>query len=167
MLLQLIDAARDVLDTALRNLLGDLFLIEDDDFLNRASAALQIVANGQNLVDHNGRARKCFQGGELSPLDTLGNVHLPFAREQRRGAHLPQVNAHRIAGRFRSAWSQVKLDLLCFLGKLLLETRPRYPRIAFEHVKAPRANGDKQIAHILRGMHVVRNQTIQLVVSGH
>ena len=36
MLLQLIDAARDVLDMLLQNLLGDLFIIEDDSFFNRA-----------------------------------------------------------------------------------------------------------------------------------
>ena len=56
MLLQLVDAARGVLDAVLQDLLSDLFLIEDDNFLDRAYAALQILANGQNLADHNRRA---------------------------------------------------------------------------------------------------------------
>ena len=56
MLLQLVDAARDVLDAVLQDLLGDLFLIEDDNLHDRTYAALQIFANGQDLVDHNGRA---------------------------------------------------------------------------------------------------------------
>jgi hypothetical protein len=38
MLLQLVDAARDVVDAVLQDLLGDLFLIEDDNLLDRAYA---------------------------------------------------------------------------------------------------------------------------------
>jgi len=56
MLPQLVDASRDVVDAVLQDLLGDLFLIEDDNLLDRAYAALQIFANGQDLADHNGRA---------------------------------------------------------------------------------------------------------------
>jgi len=36
MLPQLVDASRDVLDAVLQDLFGDLFLIEDDNFLDRA-----------------------------------------------------------------------------------------------------------------------------------
>jgi hypothetical protein len=45
MLLQLVDAVRDVFDTVLQVLLGDFFVIEDHNFLDRAYAALQILAN--------------------------------------------------------------------------------------------------------------------------
>jgi len=65
MLLQFVDAARDVLDAVLQDLLGDLFLIEDDNLIDRAYAMLQILANGQDLADHMGErenalsARSC------------------------------------------------------------------------------------------------------------
>ena len=65
-LLQLVDAARDVLDAVLQDLLGDLFLIEDDNLIDRAYAMLQILANGQDLADHMGErenalsARSCL-----------------------------------------------------------------------------------------------------------
>src|ERR1035438_2027604 len=52
----LIDALRDVLDAVPQGRLGDPFLIEDDNLLDRAYAALQILANDQDLSDHKGRA---------------------------------------------------------------------------------------------------------------
>src|ERR1017187_10099084 len=118
MLLHLIDALRDVLDAVLQDRLGDPFLIEDDNLLARAYAALQILANDQDLSDHKGRAWKRLQRAELSALDALGNVHFPFAGEQRHYAHLAQVDAHRIVGLFKSLWSQVELADLQFLLKL-------------------------------------------------
>src|SRR5712664_2206074 len=51
MLPQLVDASRDVLDAVLQDLFGDLFLIEDDNFLDRERyAALQVLTNGQERV---------------------------------------------------------------------------------------------------------------------
>src|SRR5712692_741995 len=124
MLLQLVDAARGDLDAVLQDLLSDLFLIEDDNFLDRAHAALQIFANGQNLADHNRRARKRLQHSPLSALDTLRNVHLAFAGEQRDYAHLAQVDACRVLNRFKRAWGLVEFDGLAdlsFVLKLFVE----------------------------------------------
>ena len=98
MLVQFVDAARDVFDTLLQDLIGDLFLVEDNDVLNRAQAAFKILAHGYHLLDHNRRARKGLQRSDLSALDALGNFHFFFASEKRRCAHLAQVNSHRVAG---------------------------------------------------------------------
>jgi hypothetical protein len=56
MLFQLVDAARKVLDAVLQNLFGNRFLIESNNFPDRAYTVLQILANRQNLMDHNRRA---------------------------------------------------------------------------------------------------------------
>src|ERR1700693_325611 len=126
MLLQIVDAARDVLDAVLQDLLSDLFLIEDDNFLDQTYAALQILADGQNLADHNRRPRKRLQHSQLSALDTLRNVHFPFTGEQRDYAHLAQVDAYRILNRFKRAWGLVEFDVLAdlsFVLKLFVEGR--------------------------------------------
>src|SRR5216684_4913979 len=102
MLPQIVDAARDVFDAVLQDLLSDLFLIEDDSFLDRARAAPQILANGQDLSDHNRRAGERLQCAQLSTLDALGDFHFPFSGEQWDRAHLAQVDAHWIVGLFKS-----------------------------------------------------------------
>ena len=87
MLLHLVDAARKVLDAVLQNVFGNLFLIENNNVPDRACAAPQIFANGQDLSDHNRRARKRLQNLQLSALDALRNVHFPFPGEQWYRAH--------------------------------------------------------------------------------
>src|SRR6266851_3081212 len=168
MLLQLVDLARGVLDAVLQDLLSDLFLIEDDNFLDRACAELQILANGQNLADHNRRARQRLQHSPLSALDALRNVHLAFAGEQRDYAHLAQVDACRVLNRFKKAWGLVDFDGLAdlyFRLKLFVEGRGSWPGLALKHVNAPHAHGDKQVVQVLRGMNVMGDEVIHLVVG--
>jgi hypothetical protein len=163
MFVQLVDPARDVLDAVLQDFLGDLFLVEDDNSLDRAYAALQILANDQDLADDNRRARKRLQRPQLSALDALGNAHFPFAGEQRHCAHLAQVDARRIDSLFKRASGQVEREVLAglhFLFKPVFEGRGGQPGRTFEHVNALRADGRQQVVQTLRAMHVVRNQVI-------
>jgi hypothetical protein len=79
-----------VLEAVLQDLLGDLFLIEDDNLIDRAYAMLQILANGQDLADHMGErenalsARSCLsllQAADHPDLGLLGllKCHVYFA----------------------------------------------------------------------------------------
>ena len=52
----LIDFSGELIEAVLQDLLGDLFLIEDDDFFDRAYASLQILAHGKDLAYDKGRA---------------------------------------------------------------------------------------------------------------
>ncbi len=56
MLPQLVGASRKVLNAVLQDLLGDLFLIEDDNVPDRTYATIQILSHGHDLADHDGRA---------------------------------------------------------------------------------------------------------------
>ena len=168
MLLQFVDAARDFFDAVPQDLLGDLFLIEDDNFLDRAHAALQILANDQDLSDHNRRAGKRLQRAQLSALDALGDIHFPFSGEQRHRAHLAQVYPHRIVGLFEGATGGIEFDFaaaLHFLIKLFVEGRETKLGLPLKHVNPPRADGGEQVVQILWGMDIVRNQVIHLVVG--
>ena len=62
MSLQLVDAGREALGVVLRPLLGDLFLINVDDFLDGPEAEVHIFANGNHLADRNGCSRQRLQG---------------------------------------------------------------------------------------------------------
>src|SRR6266550_6801541 len=119
MLLHFADAGRDFLDAVLEDLLGNLFLRKDNDFLDRAYAALQVLAYGQDQANHHGRARKRLQNAQLSALDTLTNIYFPYAGKQRHHAHLAQVYAHRIIGLFKTVWSQTDLNVLAGPNSLL------------------------------------------------
>src|SRR5205809_1480918 len=162
MVVQVIDPSGDVVGTLLQNLLGKFFLIEDDNFLNRAQATLQVLAYGQNFTDHKGRAGETLQDAQPSALDSFSNIHFPFTGKQRRGTHLAQVESHRIAGRLRNCWVQVKFDILRF-GSFYFQSRSRQARIGI-NVKTPRAKGGKQILCVRRRMRVVWNRVIYLVV---
>ncbi len=59
--LQFVDPASDVLQAIDYDFFGDLFLVEEDDFLDGTDAPLQIFADGDDLANHDGRTRERFQ----------------------------------------------------------------------------------------------------------
>src|ERR671930_159962 len=118
-LAQFLDAPGDVLEPVLQDLLRELFFVEDDHFLDGAHTTFQIFADRQNLADDNGRAGKRLEHTELPAFDTLGDLHLAFARKQRDRAHLPQVHAYRIVGLLESARREVELHIFAGLDLLL------------------------------------------------
>jgi len=93
MLLQLVDAARDVLDAVLQDLLGDLFLTEDDNLIDRAYAMLQILANGQDLADHMGERENALSARSTREVSILESGRL--GRENLAGCgSFPETRSH-------------------------------------------------------------------------
>ena len=76
-------------------------------------------------MNHNGRTRQRFHGGELPAFDALGDLHFAFSREQRSGAHLPQVNPYRIVGRLSGDRCRGHIDLVGLAGQPLFQNRSR------------------------------------------
>ena len=155
MLVQFVDAAGNVVDTLLQNLIGDFFFVEDHHVFDRAQSAFQVFAQRQHLLDHNRRARKRFQRSKLSALDALGNLHFLLAGEQRRSAHLAQVNPHRDHWPSRGTRSQVEFDFFAVLRnplfqrgiwRMRLASTTSRPRVPMEPSKSSTSCGD---AHIL------------------
>ncbi len=162
---QIVDAAGDVLQAILDHFLGDLLLVEEHDLLDRAHAALQVLADSHDFANHDGRARQRFQHPQLPALDALGDLHFALAGEQRDRAHLAQVHAHRIVGFFQRAGGQVEFHVLArfqFGIELLVERAGDLG--AFEDVNALRADGGQQVLKVIGRMQVVRDQVVDLVV---
>ena len=106
-------------------LVGDLLVVEDHQLANGAVAALQLVAEVDDLLGHQRRARDRLDDRQLAALDAAGDFDLAFAGEQRHGAHLAQVHAHRVVGLVERARRQVELELLrSFGGAVDRSSRP-------------------------------------------
>ncbi len=85
---------------------------------------------------------------QLSALDALGNIHLPFSGEQRHRAHLAQVYPHWIVDLFKGATGGIEFDFaaaLHFLIKLFFEGRETKLGLPLKHINALRADGGEQV----------------------
>src|SRR5713101_9375312 len=78
-----------------------------DDFLDRPGVFPELLADCQQLLNHDGRPRDGLEDQHLPALDALGNGRLAFPRWQRHLAHLAQVHAHRVLRLLQYARSQV------------------------------------------------------------
>ena len=59
----------------------------------------QRLGQRQDLADHQRRSGdSALRTARLAALDALGELDFAFAGEQRNGAHLAQIHAHRIVG---------------------------------------------------------------------
>src|SRR4029077_5122911 len=79
---------------------GQLFVVELDDFLDRACTLTKIVPDRQKFLQNDRGSRNGFQDQQLSALDALGDGHFAFARQERDGSHFAQVHANRVVRLF-------------------------------------------------------------------
>ena len=161
---ELVDFAGDVLEAALQDLVGDLLLVEDHDFLDGADAALEIVADGEDLADDDGRAGERLEDADLSALDALGDFDLALAGEQRDGAHLAQIHADGVVGLFQGAGGEVEFDVLGLL-RVGIELFLGGKLGVFQDVDALGADHSEQVVEIVGGVDVVGQEVIHLVVG--
>ena len=88
---------------------GELFVVKLNDFLDRAHALAQIVADGNQFLDDDRGAGDGPHHHELPALDALGDGDFAFARQQRNGAHFAQIHAHGIVGFFERTGGEVQI----------------------------------------------------------
>ena len=74
-----------------------------------------------NFHDDQRRTGQGFQDGVLAALDAARNLHFAFAREQRDGAHLPQVHAHGVVDLLAEAGGQLQVEQIFAFFELFLE----------------------------------------------
>ena len=93
-------------------LVGDLLVVEDDELADRALARVQLVAELDDALGDERRARDRLDDGQLAALDAPGDLDFALAREERHGAHLAQVHADRIVRLVERAGREIELQLL-------------------------------------------------------
>ena len=159
---QRVDARHGRPHARLHHVFGEFFLVEDHDFFHVAHAALQVLAQRHDLANHDGRARNGLQHAHLPALDALGDFDFALARQQRHGAHLAQVHAHRVVGLFQRAGRQVELDVFAlFELEILVGAEFR----AVQQVDALGADGRDQIVDVVGGGHLLRHHVVDVAVG--
>ena len=103
---------------ALELLFGDLFLDEDDQFLDPDAGGFELFAGGEDFPRGHGRARDLGEHDALAALDALRDRDLALAGEEGNRAHLAQVHADGIVGLVQRPRGEV--DGLAFFGVGLL-----------------------------------------------
>ena len=88
------------------------FTLRTPRFRSSPSATISRITIGEREI--------AFNHAHLSPLDALGNFHFAFARQQRHGAHLAQIHAHRVVGFFERARRQIELNVFAFFELKIL-----------------------------------------------
>ena len=90
-----------------------------NDFLDGSRALAEVITDGNQLLNDDGRARDGLHHDELAALDALGDGDFAFARQQRDGAHLAQVHADGVVGLFQGARREIEVNFFAveiFLG---------------------------------------------------
>ncbi len=149
MLEQSVDAADSYPNARLQNFFGDLFFIENHHFLDVADATLEVLAQGDNLANDDGRTGNGLEYPQLPALNALGNLNFAFSGQQWNSAHLAQVHADGVIGFLECARCKVEFNVLALLT-LALELISAKLGTAFEHINALGPDGGQQIVEIVR-----------------
>ena len=155
MLIDVIDFAGNVFDAVLKNFFRQLLFVEGNNLFDGANAAAEIIAQGKNLADDNGRTGNGLENAQLPALNALGNFHFAFTREQRNRAHFAKIHADGVIGFFQRARGEVKFNVLTafFAVKLLIEfgARNLWP---LKDINPLRPDGGEQVIKVVGRVNV-------------
>jgi len=72
----------------------------------------EFVANLQQLGHGNRRAGDGFLSFDLAALNSFGDGHFAFARQQRHHSHFAQIEPHRIVGLLQRAGREIQFQVV-------------------------------------------------------
>src|SRR6202521_1809643 len=160
-------------------LFGQLFVVKLHDFLDRAHALAKIVANRDQFLNDDRRARDGLHHHELPALDALGDGDFALARQQRHGAHLAQVHADGVVSLFEGPRSQIEIAA-AFVGvRVVLDdgvaiarlrghfhgARGLRRRLVLVNLDAVPLKCSEEIVDLFRRMHLSRKRIVYFVVQ--
>ena len=157
-------------------LFGQFFVVELNDFLDRARSVAQILAHLQQFLQNQRRPRDRLQHQQLSAFNALGDGHFAFARQQRHRAHLAQIHAHWIVGLLERPRSQIQFAIfrssrfrvfrrLRGIAGIRRGQRHFRARQVFIHINPIALKRREQIVNFFRGVHLGRQNIVHLIVE--
>ncbi len=175
---QLVERLQRLLSLVLDFLFGQLFVIKDDDFFDRARALAQILRHRDQFLNHHRRARDGLHHRQQPALDALGDGYFALARQQGHRAHFAQVHAHRVVGLLQRSGGKVEFafrllgagyfgtvafrGIAAFRCRRARQLRARRILIHFDPVALERG---QQVVDFLRRRHFRRQNIIHLIVE--
>jgi hypothetical protein len=154
--------ARALLDP----LVGDLLVVEDHQFANRAVAAVQLIAELDHLLGDERRPRDRLDDRELAALDAPRDLDLALARQQGDGPHLPEVHPDGVVRLVERPRREVELELLGpFAGPVERLVFPEVFLVRVDDLDAGAAEGVEEIVELVRRGDFGRQQLVDLVVQ--
>ena len=92
----ILDRLEELLPLFLHQFVGEDRVGDLHHVARRKNVAGHLVGDRQDFLNHQGGAGQRPEHGTLAAFDAAGDFHLALARQQRHGAHLAQVHAHRV-----------------------------------------------------------------------
>ena len=147
-------------------LVGDLFVVEDDQLADRPVAGVQRVAQLDHLARDKRRARNRLDHRQLAALDASRDLDFAFAREQRHGAHLAQVHPDGIVGLVERSWREIELELFGAFSRAVDRlVVPHVLLVRIDHLDAGAAKRVEQVVELVGGGNLRRQELVHLVVQ--
>ena len=148
-------------------LVGDLFVVEDDQLADGAVAGVQLIAEVDDLLGDQRRARNRLDDRELAALDAPRDLDLALAGEQRDGAHLAQIHADRVVGLVERAGREIELELLGALRRPIdrLDVVAQIFLVGIDDFDAGAAEDAEELVEFVRRRDVGRQRLVDLVVE--
>ena len=148
-------------------LVGDFLVVEDDQLADGPLAGVSLSPNCDHPFRDQRRARDRLDDRQLAALDPAGDLDFAFARQQRHGAHLAQVHAHRVVGLVERAGRQVELQLLGAFGRPVnqLDVVAQVFLIGVDDFDAGAAEGIEEVVELVGRRNLRRQEFVHLVVE--
>src|SRR6266478_1432010 len=158
---------------------GQFLIVELHDFFDRPRALAQILANRDQLFNHDRRPRDRLHYHQLPALDALGNRDFAFARQQRHRSHFTQIHAHGIVRLFHRTRSQIQVAA-AFVRVAVVLSRPvaiglfdrqlhrarRFRRrLILVNLDTVPLERRQQIINLFRGMYFGGQRIVYLVIK--
>ena len=153
----------------LLELLG-LLGVERHELAHADLVGVEPPAPGHDLGEHAGQLGDDVENGLAPLLDAFGDLDLALAGEQRHGAHLAQVHAHRVVGLADGPGRQVQLRTLVLGGGLvLLAAQAQAPEVrglgGVDQLDVLLAEHDDDVVDLVAVDHLRRQHVVDLVIG--
>ena len=173
----LVDVLESLLGLIGNLLFGELLVVKLDDFLDGAGTLAEIVADGDELLDDDGRTGDGLHHHQLAALDALGDGHFALAGKQGHGAHFAEVHANRIVGLFERTRGQIEVAALFGMsvvfesGFTIVLDRQFYGqrrfgcRLVFVNLDTVALKSGQKVIDLFRRVHLGRKRIVHFVVK--
>src|SRR5215510_9903836 len=110
-----VDQSDGRFSTDANNIVSDFFFVKNHKVFDRARPTLEISADRDHFLNHDGRARNGHKHAQMPILESLCNLNFPQASKKGDCTHFPEVKAYGIVGLIQRIGRQLEIYFLASL----------------------------------------------------